>query len=78
MDIELDFVAMNHEDFFQASIKALEDGISRDDADLSKEQTCFLIALTNATLALYSLLLKKEMIAEEQAIENFKKMQKVV
>ena len=56
MDIELDFDAMGHEDFFQASIKALEDGINRDSTDLSKEQSCFLIALTNAVLALYLLI----------------------
>lgn len=57
-DGKLGLGILRHQDFYQAALKALEDGIQRDEADM-KEHSCYLIALTNAALALYLLLSEK-------------------
>ena len=58
---KVDLKKLDHYDFYRAAITALEDGINRDDeADLSKEQSCFLIALVDIGIALYLLLSQTE------------------
>ena len=55
MDFPIDIGALNHDKLYRASVAALEEGLRRDDVGLDKERSCYLIALTNATLALYLL-----------------------
>ena len=60
-DTKVDLTKLDHHDYYLAAVKALDDGINRDDeTDLSKEQSCFLIALVDIAIALYLLFAEKE------------------
>ena len=56
---KLDLSILRHQDFYQAALKALDDGISRDEAS-AEEHSCYLIALTDAALALYLFFVEME------------------
>jgi len=53
--LKVDIGTLEHRGFYRSAIKALETGIRYDEAD-TEEHSYYLIAMTNAALALYLLL----------------------
>jgi hypothetical protein len=63
---EITFENMTHEEYYQSAIRALKDGIHYPEANM-REQSTFLIALIDISMALYLFLREEKENHENQA-----------